>query len=66
MIKAVVIATIAREGKVLDETLHMKSGSDEWDAAAMEAIGKAAPFGPLPSAYKGGSVGVHFHFEYAK
>ena len=62
--KAVVIATIARDGKAEapPPTLHMKSGSATWDAAAMAAVKAAAPFDPLPASYAQPSVEVHFHF----
>jgi protein TonB len=60
--KAVVIATIRKDGTVSAPALHMKSGSEAWDAAAVEAIRKASPFDPLPKAYRLPSVEVHFHF----
>jgi protein TonB len=60
--KAVVIATIARDGKAGPPTLHMKSGSEAWDAAAMASVKAAAPFEPLPASYPQPSVEVHFHF----
>jgi protein TonB len=60
--KAVVIATIARDGKSGAPTLRMKSGSGAWDAAAMAAVKAAAPFDPLPASYGQPSVEVHFHF----
>ena len=62
--KAVVIVTILRDGSLLDTKLHMKSGSDAWDASAIAAVKKAAPFEPLPKSYPRTSVEVHFHFEY--
>jgi protein TonB len=61
--KAVVIVTIGRDGKTTPPVLHLASGSDAWDAAALEALKKAAPFEPLPKSYSGPSVEVHFHFE---
>ena len=64
--KAVVIATIRKDGTVPVPALHMKSGSDLWDAAALEAVRKASPFDPLPKTYRPPSVEVHFHFAYDK
>lgn len=64
--KAVVIATIRKDGTVSAPALHMKSGSDLWDSAALEAVRKASPFDPLPKAYSRPSVEVHFHFGYDK
>ena len=60
--KAVVITTIAKDGKGTPPMLHMKSGSDAWDAAAMQAVKTASPFPPLPPAYAQPGVEVHFHF----
>jgi len=64
--KAVVITTIARDGSSAPTMLHMKSGSDAWDAAAVLAVRTAAPFDPLPKSYRRASVEVHFHFECAR
>ena len=62
--KAVVIVTILRDGSLLETKLHMKSGSDAWDASALDAVKRSAPFDPLPRSYPRTSVEVHFHFEY--
>jgi periplasmic protein TonB len=64
--KAVVIATISADGSITPPMLHMKSGSDPWDAAALLAVKGAAPFDPLPKSYTRASVEVHFHFECAR
>jgi outer membrane biosynthesis protein TonB len=63
--KAVVITSIAASGAASTPALHMKSGSDVWDAAALAAVKAAAPFDPLPKSYAHPSVEVHFHFECA-
>ena len=63
--KAVVIAVIRKDGSIPEPALHYKSGSDAWDAAAVDAVRKAAPFDPLPKGYPRPSVEVHFHFEYS-
>ena len=62
--KAVVIAVIQKDGTAPAPTLHLASGSDPWDKAALEAVRKAAPFDPLPKTYSRPGVEVHFHFEY--
>lgn len=63
--KTVVIVTIGGDGKATPPDLHLKSGSDAWDAAAAEAVKNASPFDPLPKGHSGPSVEVHFHFECA-
>ena len=62
--KAVVIAVIQNDGTAAGPTLHLASGSDAWDKAALAAVKKASPFDPLPKTYSRSSVEVHFHFEY--
>lgn len=62
--KAVVIVTILRDGSLIESRLHMKSGSEAWDASALDAVKKATPFEPLPKGYLRTSVEVHFHFEW--
>lgn len=61
--KSVVIVTILRDGSLLESRLHMKSGVEQWDASALEAI-KKTTFDPLPKDYPRTSLEVHFHFEY--
>ena len=63
--KAVVVVTIRRGGETSGTRLHHRSGSDAWDAAAIQTLSKAAPFDPLPKSYAPDSVEVHFHFAYA-
>ncbi len=62
--KTVVIVTILRDGSLFEAKLHLKSGSQAWDASALDAVKSAAPFDPLPKSYPRTSVEVHFHFEY--
>ena len=64
--KAVVIVSIARDGGTGPPLLHMKSGSDPWDAAAILAVKSASPFEALPKSYPRDTVEVHFHFECAR
>lgn len=61
--KTVVQSSIGREGKLISALVTMKSGSTAWDAAALAAVRKASPFAPLPAAYKGPQLEVHWHFE---
>jgi len=60
--KAVVITTIARDGQASPPLLHMKSGSEAWDTAALAAVKSSSPFPPLPASYARPGVEVHFHF----
>lgn len=64
--KTVVIAGLGRDGKIIDTRLHMKSGDDAFDAAALAALRGAAPFAPLPKSFTEAGVEVHWHFEVAK
>ena len=59
--KTVVQAVIAKDGKLASATVSMTSGSKDWDAAALAAVRGAAPYDPLPGAYRYPSVEVHFH-----
>ena len=59
--KTVVQTVIAKDGKLASTTVSMSSGSEVWDAAALAAVKKAAPFDPLPASYKYPSLEVHFH-----
>ena len=61
--KTVVQSTIARDGRLGAVTLTMKSGSREWDEAALAAVKKAAPFGALPGSYPQSTIEVHWHFS---
>jgi protein TonB len=63
--KTVVIAIIARDGTIAPPIVNLKSDSEAWDAAALAAVKKAAPFEPLPKSYSQPSVEVHFHFACA-
>jgi TonB family protein len=61
--KAVVQSAIGRDGKLVNAMLTMKSGSKEWDEAAIQAVKSAAPFGNLPASYPGKQLEVHWHFS---
>lgn len=60
--KAVVQAVVARDGGLDAVVVSLESGSKAWDAAALAAVKKAAPFAPLPASYNQKAVEVHFHF----
>src|SRR5262245_53957320 len=46
--KTVVQAVIVKDGKLASSTVSTSSGSKAWDAAALAAVTKAAPFDQLP------------------
>ena len=62
--KTVVQAVIGRDGKLVSATVSMESGSKAWDAAALAAVKKAAPFPPLPSSYGLSTLDAHFHVSW--
>ena len=64
--KAVVIVVIRRNGEGADVRLHMESGSQAWDDAALAAVQDSLPFAALPAGYGRDSVEVHFHFIFTE
>jgi len=62
--KTVVQAVIGRDGKLVSATVSTESGSKAWDAAALSAVKKAAPFAPLPDSYKVPTLDAHFHVSW--
>ena len=64
--KAVVIVVILRDGKGAEVRLHMESGSQAWDDAAVAAVKESIPFPALPAEYGRDSVEVHFHFMFTE
>jgi protein TonB len=63
--KAVVIAIVAREGKLTESKINWESGSADWDKAALETVKKAAPFPALPKSWSSSTLQVDFHFEFS-
>ena len=61
--KTVVQATIAKDGSLAAAVVTMKSGSKEWDDAALAAVTKGAPFAALPGGYAQTRIEVHWHFS---
>ncbi|MBZ4422311.1 TonB C-terminal domain-containing protein [Myxococcus sp. RHST-1-4] len=62
--KTVVQAVIGRDGKLVSATVSAESGSKTWDAAALAAVKKAAPFPPLPESYTLSTLDAHFHVSW--
>ncbi|RJS24150.1 energy transducer TonB [Corallococcus sp. H22C18031201] len=61
--KAIVQAVLGPDGKLVSSQVLMESGSKAWDAAALAAVKKAAPFDPLPAGTLA-PLEVHFHFAW--
>ena len=59
--KTVVQVLIDSSGKVLSAAVSMQSGSAKWDAAALAAVKRAAPFPPLPKSLGAASLEFHVH-----
>ncbi|MDR2708770.1 MAG: TonB family protein [Elusimicrobiota bacterium] len=62
----IVFFKINKDGSVDANSLKISksSGNKKFDENAQSAIVRASPFGPLPSAFKGESIGVYFEFKY--
>lgn len=59
-----IVFVLNKKGEVLDIRVLRSSGSGSLDAAAMDAVEKAAPFGPLADAGSSGTLKVTGHFAY--
>ncbi len=64
--RTVVYFRILRNGKVEDAKTETQSGIALFDQSALRAVLRSGPFPPLPGGFPGGSLGVHFGFEYAR
>ena len=60
----VVRARIQKDGSLPDDavTITTSSRKDDMDAASLNAIRAAAPFGPLPEGYSGSNLELKFAF----
>jgi protein TonB len=56
--------TVNRNGELLDVELLNSSSSDILDFEAIQAIYRAAPFGPLPKQYPHPELKINAHFRY--
>lgn len=61
--RAVVYFKIARGGDISAVQLESGSGVEFFDRTAVRAVILSDPLPPLPLAYTGGDLGVHFGFE---
>lgn len=60
---AVVYFRIERDGTIRDADLVSRSGSANFDRAALRAVVEASPLPSLPFAYSGNYLGVHLTFR---
>jgi periplasmic protein TonB len=64
-VHAVVYFRIARDGSLSEIRLETASRVEFFDRSATRAVMISDPLPPLPLGYAGGTLGVHFGFEYA-
>ena len=62
--RVVLLFSIARDGRLLNVSVHRSSGLPAADKAAIDAVKLTAPFRPLPPDFKGNSVDIQFTFDY--
>lgn len=55
---------VNRKGELIDALPLQTSGSNILDYEAIQAVYRAAPFGPLPSYYKHDQLKIYAHFQY--
>lgn len=56
--------TVTREGKLVDVDLLDSSGSDALDYEAIQAVYRAAPFGPVTKHWPHDEMKIYAHFQY--
>lgn len=62
--RVVLLFSIAKDGRLLNVSVHKSSGLPAADKAAIDAVKLTAPFRPLPPDFKGKSVDIQFTFDY--
>ena len=62
--RVVLLFKIARDGRLLNVSVHRSSGLETADKAAINAVKLTAPFRPLPPEFKGDHVDIQFTFDY--
>ncbi len=58
------LIVVNKKGELLDVNLVRSSGSDILDSEAMQAIYRAAPFGPITKRYPHDVLKIHANFRY--
>jgi TonB family protein len=54
---------VTRSGNISKVRVTCSSGDPTFDQSAVDAVQRAAPFGSLPTAYKGDSIEIDFTFD---
>lgn len=55
---------LGRDGRVLRAYVEVKTGNRGFDASALTAVTRSAPFDPLPDEFSSDDLGVHIDFFY--
>jgi TonB family protein len=61
--RSVLRFSISRNGEISNLRVGKSSGNADSDAAAMDAVRRAAPFRSLPAGYKGRTIDIQFTFD---
>lgn len=61
--RSVLRFSISRNGEISNLKVGKTSGNPDSDAAAMDAVRRAAPFKTLPAGYKGRTIDIQFTFD---
>jgi TonB family protein len=61
--RSVLRFSISRNGEISNLKVGKSSGNPDSDAAAMDAVRRAAPFRTLPAGYKGRTIDIQFTFD---
>ena len=59
------LITVDKQGELLDVDLRRSSGSDILDFEAIQAVYRAAPFGPLTKHYPHEKLHIRANFRYS-
>lgn len=63
-VRSVVYFRIERDGSLSSVRMESTSAAEFFDRSSLRAVQLSNPMPPLPDGFKGGSLGVHFGFEY--
>ncbi len=63
-VRSVVYFRIERDGSLSTVRMESTSAAEFFDRSSLRAVQLSNPMPPLPEGFKGGSLGVHFGFEY--